>query len=128
MPGIYGYIKQSIDDKQIENMSKELFYQNNFIQDDTFSNDYLECSHIHIGNIKKSNNYFLKDGIYVFIEGEQYDFKNISFEEFEKQSISSLTSIIFFQDFLQLFIFVSFSNILNSFLLLLLFKQFIQIL
>ena len=36
MPGIYGYIKQSIDDKQIENMSKELFYQNNFIQDDTF--------------------------------------------------------------------------------------------
>ena len=35
-------------------MSKELFYQNNFIQDDTFSNDYLECSHIHIGNIKKS--------------------------------------------------------------------------
>ena len=82
MPGIYGYIKQSIDDKQIENMSKELFYQNNFIQDNTFSNDYLEFSHIHIGNIKKNNNYFLQDGIYISIEGEQYDFSNISFEEF----------------------------------------------
>ena len=35
-------------------MSKELFYQNNFIQDNTFSNDYLEFSHIHIGNIKKN--------------------------------------------------------------------------
>lgn len=82
MPGIYGYIKQSKDEKQIENMSKELFYQNNFIQNDIFSNDYLECSHIHIGNMEKSNNYFFRDGIYVSIEGEQYDFENISFEEF----------------------------------------------
>ncbi|MDX4063327.1 asparagine synthase-related protein [Aliarcobacter skirrowii] len=82
MPGIYGYIKQLADEKQIDTMSKNLFYQNSFIQDDIFSNDYLECSHIHIGNMKKNNNYFFRDGVYISIEGEQYDFSDMSFEEF----------------------------------------------
>lgn len=81
MPGIYGYIKQNPSEKKIDKMTTELFYQENFIQEDIFSNDYLESSHIHIGHMKKDKNIFVKNGVHISIEGEQYDFKNISFEE-----------------------------------------------
>lgn len=82
MSGIYGYIKKDKRDNKIVNMSKALNYQDNFIQDDIFSDDYIECSHIHIGNIKRDNKYFFKNGIYISVEGEQYDFNDKSFEEF----------------------------------------------
>ncbi len=82
MSGVYGYIKKDKSDNKIVNMSKALNYQDNFIQDDIFSDDYIECSHIHIGNIKKDNKYFFKNGIYISVEGEQYDFNDKSFEEF----------------------------------------------
>lgn len=82
MSGIYGYIKKDKSDNKIASMSKALNYQDNFIQDDIFSDDYIECSHIHIGNIKRDSKYFFKDGIYISVEGEQYDFKDKSFEEF----------------------------------------------
>lgn len=82
MPGIYGYIKKDKSDNKIANMTKALYYQDNFIQDDIFSDDYIECAHIHIRNIKKDNKHFFKNGIYISIEGEQYDFNDKSFEEF----------------------------------------------
>lgn len=81
MPGIYGYIKQLPQETQIENMSRSLNYQNNFIQDEIFCNDYIESGHIHIGHMKQDKNIFFKNGIYISIEGEQYDFQNISFEQ-----------------------------------------------
>lgn len=82
MPGIYGYIKKDKSDNKIANMTKTLYYQDNFMQDDIFLDDYIECSHIHTGSTKRDDKYFLKNGIYVSIEGEQYDFKDKSFEEF----------------------------------------------
>lgn len=82
MPGIYGYIKKDKSDNKIANMTKALYYQANFMQDDIFSDDYLECAHIHIRNLKEDNKHFFKNGIYISIEGEQYDFNDKSFEEF----------------------------------------------
>lgn len=82
MPGIYGYIKNTQQEKQIAKMTSKLSYQENFIQDKVFSNNFLEASHIHIEHMKKDQNIFFKDGVYISIEGEQYDFDNISFEQF----------------------------------------------
>lgn len=81
MPEIYGYVKQSPQETQIENMSQSLNYQNNFIQDEILCNDYIELGHIHIGHMKQDKNIFFNNGIYISIEGEQYDFQNLSFEQ-----------------------------------------------
>jgi len=41
----------------------------------------IQSSHLHLGKMKKDTNTFRKNGIYISIEGEQYDFKNAVFEE-----------------------------------------------
>jgi len=81
MPGNYGYVKQLIKENQINHMTHILDYQSNFTKDEIFTNDYIESGHIHIGHMKKDNNFFLKNGIYISIEGEQYDFQDSGFEE-----------------------------------------------
>lgn len=81
MPGIYGYAKELIEENQINDMTHILDYQSNFIKDEIFTNDDIESGHIHIGHMKKDNHFFLKNGIYISIEGEQYDFQDSGFEE-----------------------------------------------
>ncbi|MFA6742504.1 MAG: hypothetical protein WCR78_13560 [Arcobacteraceae bacterium] len=76
MPGIYGYIKQSPQETQIDNMSRSLNYQNNFIKDEIFCNDDIESGHM-----KQDKHIFYKDGIYISLEGEEYHFQNLSFEQ-----------------------------------------------
>lgn len=44
-------------------------------------NKKLQASHLHLGKMKKDKNVFFKDSIYISVEGEQYDFKNATFEE-----------------------------------------------
>ncbi len=81
MPGIYGYIKKDKEDNQLENMTKILNHQQHFIKEDDFVDENFSSSHIHLGNFKTTKDMFFKDGIYISIEGEQYDYKDISFEE-----------------------------------------------
>lgn len=81
MPGIYGYIKKDKEDNQLENMTKILNHQQHFIKEDDFVDENFSSSHIHLGNFKTTKDMFFKDGIYISIEGEQYDYENTSFVE-----------------------------------------------
>lgn len=81
MPGIYGYIKQNKQDNQLANMTDKLYHHTHFVKDKEFNDDYFQASHIHLGKMKKDTKNFIKNGIYVSIEGEQYDYKESSFEE-----------------------------------------------
>jgi len=52
-----------------------------FLKDDDFIDSSFEASHLHLGKMKKDTKSFVKKGIYVSIEGEQYDYKESDFEE-----------------------------------------------
>ena len=80
MPGIYGYIKQKKEDDQLIQMTEKLYHHKHFVKDDDFNDDIFQASHLHLGRMKKDINAFNKDGIYISIEGEQYDYKNVAFE------------------------------------------------
>jgi asparagine synthase (glutamine-hydrolysing) len=80
MPGIYGYIKQKKEDDQLIQMTEKLYHHKHFVKDDDFNDDIFQASHLHLGKMKKDINAFNKDGIYISIEGEQYDYKNVAFE------------------------------------------------
>lgn len=96
MPGIYGYIKKQQDEKQLKRMMKALFHQKYFLKDDDFVDAKIEASHLHLGNMKKDTSAFFKNGIYISIEGEQYDFKQSNFEEllFDAYLNSTLESFL----------------------------------
>lgn len=81
MPGIYGYIKQNGKDTQLEKMTNKLYTYFHFLKDEEFDDDYFQASHIHLGKMKKDTKRFLKNGIYISIEGEQYDYKERDFRE-----------------------------------------------
>lgn len=81
MPGIYGYIKGKEEHSQLERMAKKLYHHKYFLKDDDFCDNSFESSHIRLGKMKKENQAFVRDGIYISIEGEQYDFKDANFEE-----------------------------------------------
>lgn len=81
MPGIYGYIKQNKQDNLLSNMTDKLYHHTHFVKDEEFNDDYFQASHIHLGKMKKDTKSFVKNGVYISIEGEQYDYKESSFEE-----------------------------------------------
>lgn len=81
MPGVYGYIKRFREDNQLKAMTKILYHNENFIKEDDFNDDTFAYSHIHLGNMKSYDGLFFRDGIYIAVEGEQYDYKNINFED-----------------------------------------------
>ncbi len=81
MPGIYGYVKKNKDDNQLSKMTKYLYHHKHFIKDSDFTDDNLQSSHLHLGNMKKNADLFFVDGIYISIEGEQYDYKEELFEK-----------------------------------------------
>ena len=81
MPGIYGYVKQNKLDNHLDKMTEKLYYFSHFLKNQEFNDDYIQASHIHLGKMKKNNKIFFKNGIFISIEGEQYDYKNISFED-----------------------------------------------
>ncbi len=94
MPGIYGYIKRDEKDNYLNNMSKNLMYQNYFKKDENFNDRNIEASHIHLGKMKKNTDFFFKKGIYISIEGEQYDsnyisFENLLFDSYKEQKLKS---------------------------------------
>lgn len=53
-------------------------------------------SHLHLGKMKKDTQAFVRDGVYISIEGEQYDFGDASFEEllFEAYSDQALEQFL----------------------------------
>ncbi len=81
MPGIYGYVKTNAQDNKLVYMTEKLFYNKNFVKDEDFNDDEFQASHIHLGNMKKDNKSFVRNGVYVSVEGEQYDYKYCNFEE-----------------------------------------------
>lgn len=82
MPGIYGYFKSKNKNKnKLKNMTKQLLHQWLFIKSEDVIDEDIEMSHIHLGKMKVEKKCFFKDGVYIAIEGEQYDFKKSNFED-----------------------------------------------
>jgi len=81
MPGIYGYVRENSNTCALNDMTNCLLFQENLVKSDDFCEDSFCASHIHLGKMQRNTDTFFKDGIYVSIEGEQYDFKDIPFEE-----------------------------------------------
>lgn len=81
MPGIFGFVKDGTKEVMLDSMIGKLFYQEYFLKDKDFIDEYLEASHIHLGNMKKDTNLFYKNGVYISIEGEQYSYIDDSFED-----------------------------------------------
>ncbi len=96
MPGIYGYIKQNQQDNLLANMTDKLYHHSHFVKDEEFNDDYFQASHVHLGKMKKDTKSFVKNGVYVSIGGEQYDYKESSFEEliFEAYSNGNLEEFL----------------------------------
>ncbi|MBE2983883.1 hypothetical protein CCAL9344_00770 [Campylobacter sp. RM9344] len=81
MPGIYGYVKNAKEYGSINNMSTILHHHKNFIKENNYEDNIFAASHIHLGNIKHHKGLFFRNGIYISIEGEQYDYSNSIFED-----------------------------------------------
>lgn len=97
MPGIYGFVVNNDQPAgQLGKMTKLLNHHTHFIKEDDFITDNFAASHLHLGNMKKEQNVFNKNGIYISIEGEQYDFPESSFEEllFDAYSSNQLDSFL----------------------------------
>lgn len=73
MPGIYGYIKDHKSENQIADMTTALMHQESFVSDEVVTDDYLQFSHIHLDHFKSDTKIFCKNGVYIAVEGEQYD-------------------------------------------------------
>ncbi len=81
MPGIFGYVKRHPSDAEVQEMAAELNHKDRFILDEHVSDNFVQFSHIHLPNFKTHRDIFFKAGVYICIEGEQYDYPSSVFEE-----------------------------------------------
>lgn len=80
MPGIYGCVKRQEDENEIINMTNALMNQKSLICDEYISDNNLQLSHIHLNVFKSHQGIFYKSGVFIAVEGEQYDYPDESFE------------------------------------------------
>lgn len=80
MPGFYGYVKDHHSNNEIENMTNALMHQSSFISEEHVSDDRLQFCHIHLDKAKSTKKVFYKKGVFITVEGEQYDFPGEALE------------------------------------------------
>lgn len=73
MPGIYGYVKQDVQDNWLPDMKDALSYMDHFIHDSSWSDEKLEASRVHIGNIGPRDTPLSQDDVHLWVEGECYN-------------------------------------------------------
>ncbi|QHJ13590.1 Asparagine synthetase [glutamine-hydrolyzing] 1 [Paraglaciecola mesophila] len=82
MPGIYGYTKNESNEDNIHLMSTALIVDSNdLIIDDIVNDSSIQMSHIHLKSTKNHKKTFNKNGIFISIQGEKYNYIENTFEE-----------------------------------------------
>lgn len=78
MPGIYGYRKRSASDAFLNDMTKTMMFDRAFIKDITFSDQLIEASRMHIGQVGMQKTPLSCDSVHLWIEGECYNWLDTS--------------------------------------------------
>ncbi|GAB2690131.1 asparagine synthase-related protein [Aliiglaciecola sp. 3_MG-2023] len=79
MPGIYGYTKSQVSDNFLPLMTSSLCEITSTNSNDEINDDLIQTSHLFLTN--SNSEQISSNGIHVLIEGEKYNYSNISFKQ-----------------------------------------------
>jgi len=81
MPGIFGYIKSLPNDvSQIKNMTDAMFLYSHLKIDEQFEDDKIAASRVHLGHIGENSSPYRHGDLFIWIEGEAYNLKDLTKE------------------------------------------------
>jgi len=78
MPGIFGFLKNSVHHFSIHSMKNEMKSETHFISDENFEDDYIASSRVHLGTVGEKTSPVIKKGVMIWVEGEAYNHLEIS--------------------------------------------------
>ncbi|MDW7773850.1 MAG: asparagine synthase-related protein [Desulfobulbaceae bacterium] len=74
MPGIYGYVKKtSSGQSELINMTKAMHLYDHFVLDTAFEDIWISGSRVHLGHIGEKDSPYVRNEVYIWIEGEAYN-------------------------------------------------------
>ena len=79
MPGIFGFsVTQSNSANIIEKMTDAMHSYDHFVNDPPLLNEQVAASRVHLGHIGEKTSPIENDGVFVWVEGEDYNLKEIA--------------------------------------------------